>query len=156
MVVSVNEQTSSKIRIRVPFWAAGKMNIIVNGKKAASGKPGTYVTLSRVWNNNDEISFTLPMSFRMTKYTGEEQDLIFDRYALEFGPLLMAYVSLENQKDNILLHVSPARLIKSLKPVEGKPLHFSVNGKSDFEYMPYFEVQDETFSCYPFAGLKNN
>jgi len=94
------------------------------------------------------------MSFRMTRYTGEEQDPVFNRYALEYGPILLAYVSMNNQKENILLPVSPARLLKNLKPVAGKPLHFSINGRTDFEYMPYFEVQEETFSCYPFAGLK--
>ncbi len=125
LVVSVNEPVSSKIRIRIPSWAANNMNINVNGKRAVSGKPGTYVTLSRVWNNNDEISFSVPMTFRMTKYNGEEQDLVFDRYALEYGPLLLAYVSMKDQKKDILLPVSPARLIKSLRPVEGKPLHFS-------------------------------
>ncbi len=154
LIVSLNEPASSKIRIRVPSWAAKNINISVNGKNVISGKPGTYVTLSRLWNNNDEISFTVPMSFRMTKYIGEEQDLVFDRYALEYGPLLMAYVSLKDQKENILLPVSPARLINSLRPVAGKPLHFSIDGNGDFEYMPYLEVQEETFSCYPFAGLK--
>jgi uncharacterized protein len=154
LVVSVNAPVASKIRIRIPSWAANNMNINVNGKRAVSGKPGTYVTLARVWNSNDEISFSVPMSFRMTKYNGEEQDLVFDRYAIEYGPLLLAYVSMKEQKKDILLPVSPARLVKSLRPVEGKPLHFTVDGNTDFEYMPYFEVNDETFSCYPFAGLK--
>jgi DUF1680 family protein len=154
LIVSVNEPVSSKIRIRIPSWVAKNVNINVNGKRAVSGKPGTYVTLSRIWKNNDEISFSVPMSFRMTRYNGEEQDLVFDRYALEYGPLLLAYVSMRDQKDHILLPVSPARLIKSLRPVAGKPLHFSIDGNTDFEYMPYFEVNDETFSCYPFAGLK--
>jgi uncharacterized protein len=149
ILVNVSEPLDSRIRIRIPEWAAHDMAISVNGKKIASGKPGTYFTLSRIWKNEDVISFTLPMNFRITKYTGEEQDLIFDRYALEYGPMLMAYISLKDQKDNIILPVSPARLIKSLKPIAGKSLHFKIYENSDFEYMPYFEVQEETFTCYP-------
>ncbi len=154
LVVALAGPTASVIRIRVPSWAAGDMSVNVNGKRSVRGKPGTYVNISRLWKNNDEITFTVPMNFRMTKYTGEEQDLVFDRYALEYGPVLLAYVSLHDSKENILLPVSPARLIKSLRPVPGKPLHYTIDGNADFEYMPYFEVQDQTFSCYPFSGLK--
>jgi DUF1680 family protein len=153
--ISAENPLQSSIRIRIPSWCAGPVQVNVNGKKAANGKPGSYLTLSRTWKNGDEISFTVPMALKLTKYTGEEQDPVFDRYALEYGPLLMAYVSMEEQKDNIMLPVSPARLVKSLRPVTGKPLHFTVNEKTDFEYMPYFEVQEENFSCYPLAGLKN-
>lgn len=155
MVVSVSEPAESKIRIRIPSWAVHEMSISVNGKKAASGKPGTYVTLTRKWMNNDQITFTLPAGFRMTKYTGEEKEPGYDRYALEYGPILLAYVSLKSQNEKIFLPVSPEKLLKSLKPVTGKPLHFTAGGSNDFEYMPYFEIQEETFSCYPLSGLKN-
>jgi DUF1680 family protein len=147
--VNVDKPFNSKIRIRVPSWAAHEMSVIVNGKKIVSGKPGTYITLSRQWKNEDVISFTLPMEFRMTKYTGEERDPNHERYALEYGPILMAYVSMNGQKDNLKLPISAEKLIKNLKAVAGKPLHFTVNGNSGFEYMPYLEIQDESFTCFP-------
>jgi DUF1680 family protein len=155
LVVNVNEPATTRIRIRIPAWAANDMKINVNGKKVISGKPGTYVTLSRLWKNNDEISFTVPMNFRLTKYNGAEKEPGYDRYALEYGPLLMAYVNLKDQNENIVLPVDSEKLVKNLKPVAGKALHFSINGSNDFEYMPYFEVQEEKFSCYPLAKLKN-
>jgi uncharacterized protein len=154
LVVSASAPVKCVIRVRVPGWAARPMSVSVNGKSSGSGKPGSYIALSKTWKDKDEISFTLPVSLKMTKYTGEEEDPLFERYAIEYGPLLMAYVSLKGQSDNIMLPVSPARLIKSLKPVPGKPLHFTVNDNRDFEYVPYFEVQDESFSCYPLSGLK--
>jgi DUF1680 family protein len=125
------------------------VTINVNGKKAVSGKPGTYVTLQRVWNSNDEISFTLPVKFTLTRYSGEEKEAGYERYALEYGPVLMAYVNLKDQNGKIVLPVTAEKLVKSLKPVAGKPLHFTSSGQNGFEYMPYFEVQEETFSCYP-------
>ena len=149
LVVNVNEPANSRIRIRIPSWAAHDMTINVNGKKIISGKPGTYVTLSRLWKNNDTISFTLPMKFTVTRYTGEEKEPGYERYALEYGPILMAYVNIKDQNEKIFLPVAPEKLVKNLKPVAGKPLHFSAGEISDFEYMPYFEVQEETFTCYP-------
>ncbi len=149
LTVNVYEPAKSRIRIRIPSWAAHEMSVMVNGEKIVSGNPGTYVTLDRQWKNGDTISFTLPMNFRMTKYTGAERDPNHERYALEYGPLLMAYVNMKGQKENLMLPISPEKLIKSLEAVPGKPLHFTINGNSDFEYMPYLEVQDEPFTCFP-------
>jgi DUF1680 family protein len=151
VLISVNSDKPvvSKIRIRVPSWAINNMQVLVNGKKAVTGKPGTYITLSREWKTGDAISFSLPMGFRMTRYTGEERDPAHERYALEYGPILMAYVNINGQNENLTLQISAEKLIKSLKAVDGKPLHFISNGNRSFEYMPYFEVQDESFTCFP-------
>jgi DUF1680 family protein len=147
--VNVGNPLQSKIRIRIPSWATHDMSVLVNGKKMVTGKPGSYVTLNRQWNNGDAISFSLPMGFRMTLYTGEERDPLHERYALEYGPVLMAYVSFKDQKDELVLNVSPEKLIKSLREVPEKPLHFTVNSDKNFEYMPYLEVQEESFTCFP-------
>jgi len=149
ITVNADEPLNSKIRIRIPSWATQKMSIMINGNKTFNANPGTYATLDRLWKNGDVISFTLPMGFRMTIYEGAERDLKHERYALEYGPILMAYVSLTGQKENLMLSTTPEKLIKSLKPVAGQPLHFIINGNTDFEYMPYLEVQDEPFTCYP-------
>jgi uncharacterized protein len=151
VLISVNpdKPVNSRIRIRVPSWAVSDMQILINGKKVISGKPGTYVTLSREWKPGDSISFTLPMGFRMTRYTGEERDPAHERYAMEYGPILMAYVNINGQNENLSLQIDAEKLIKSLKPVVGKPLHFILNGNRSFEYIPYFEVQDESFTCFP-------
>jgi uncharacterized protein len=149
ITVNVVEPLKSKIRIRIPSWAMQKMSVMVNGSKVISGNPGSYATLDRQWKNGDVISFTLPMGFRMTRYAGAEYEAEHERYALEYGPVLMAYVSMKGQKESQALSAAPEKLIKSLKTISGKPLHFTVNGNTDFEYMPYMEVQDEPFTCYP-------
>ena len=153
IIVNVDGSFKSRIRIRIPSWAAHEMPVMVNGKKLVSGKPGTYVTLDRQWKTGDAITFTLPIDFRMTKYTGMEHNPGQECYALEYGPVLMAYVTMKGQKEKLILSTSPEKLIKSLKTVAGKPLHFTVNGNTDFEYMPYLEVQDEQFTCYPYANM---
>ena len=147
--VKVEKPVKSGIRIRVPSWATGNMSVRLNGKEVVTGNPGTYVTVRRQWNDGDIISFTLPVGFKMTKYEGVEKGYQDGRYALEYGPVLMAYVLLKGEKKDIRLPVAADRLIKSMDPVEGKPLHFKVKGDNDFEYMPYFEVQDESFTCFP-------
>jgi DUF1680 family protein len=149
ITVNAEKPAVSKIRIRVPSWASGNMDVLVNGRKSVTGKPGTYVSLSQTWKNGDKITFQLPAGFRLEKYEGEEKFADRDRYALEYGPVLMALVNIKGDKDNLALNIDPKKFIKSLKPVPGKPLHYIVEGKPDFEYYPYFEVQDQPFSCFP-------
>ena len=57
----------SRIRIRVPSWAAAAMPIAVNGKAEASGAPGTFIKLDRIWTDGDTVSFTLPNAVKAHK-----------------------------------------------------------------------------------------
>jgi len=132
-----------KIRVRIPSWVKGEVKIDVNDVTAVKGKPGSYVTVDRIWKDNDIISFNLPMGFSLHRYTGLDQDKVYDKYALKYGPLLMSMVD----KDTI--NIISADLVKSLVPVPGAPLHFDINGEQEYRYIPYYQVDDERFNCYP-------
>ena len=91
MTVNTTSKKAMNLRIRVPSWASGNMAISLNGKPAATGTPGTYVSINRKWSDNDKISFSLPMSLTTAKYTGLDQiNGNLDRYSLLYGPILMA------------------------------------------------------------------
>jgi hypothetical protein len=72
-----------------------------------------------------------------------------NHYAIEYGPILMAMVGVRAKKYDVGVKATPERIKKMLKPVQGKPLHFTIEGSREFEYWPYFEVQEESFSCFP-------
>ncbi|MDR2026127.1 MAG: glycoside hydrolase family 127 protein [Prevotellaceae bacterium] len=147
----------SKIRIRVPSWATSKMDILVNGKKTATGNAGSYITLNRIWKHNDVISFTLPTGFRLTKYAGVTEDFKGkETYALEYGPILMGLAGKDVQNGILNFPFTADELTAKLKPVAGKPLHFSIEGENpSLIYMPYYEINTEQFTCYPFFRVKN-
>jgi uncharacterized protein len=143
LTLSSSAPVRMKLRVRVPSWAGGNVAINVNGAVAATGSPGSYVSLDRTWANDDRIAFDLPMGFRLTKYTGLDQDAHHDRYALEYGPILMALVG--GTDLNI-----PARVLADrLAPVPGSPLRFTVAGQPNCIYLPYWQVQAESFTCFP-------
>jgi DUF1680 family protein len=151
--ITPGKASKAKIHIRIPGWAARPMDIFVNGKKQATGMPGTYIVLDRQWKNKDEIRFTLPMEFRLTKYTGIEAGFK-DAYALEYGPLLMAVVGESIKKGEINIPLSTTELTGKLKPVAGNPLHFTIDDGTGrkLKYIPYYEVKGELldiFTCYP-------
>ncbi len=153
ITVNTMQSSSFRLRLRIPVWTGQKMAVRINGRKIAAGNPGTYLTIDRTWKKGDVISFTLPMEFKITKYEGEEQIEGYERFALEYGPLLMAYVNLKDEDKNLVLDVPPEKLIKSLRAVPGKSLHFKVGGNGNYEYIPYFKVREEIFSCFPLSKL---
>ena len=118
------------------------------GRRLATGKPGTYIKLQRVWKAGDKIEFTLHASFRTTQYVGMESGFESGHYALEYGPVLMAAVC---TKDNTEPYVPclAKEITSKLRPVSGKPLHFTVAGCDDIEFMPYYEVEGQAFSNFP-------
>jgi len=147
--INASKDIQATIHLRIPSWASQVVLVMVDGKKIATGNPGTFLTLDRKWKNGDVISFSLPMEFKLSKYMGAERIASMDRYALEYGPLLMALVGKEGQKEILSMKSNPEKLIKELKPIDGKPVHFAIEGNPDLEYLPYLEVKDEAFTCYP-------
>ena len=141
--------TPAKIRLRVPEWAAAKMPISVNGIKVATGKPGSYAVLDRIWSDGDIINFSLPMAFKLTHYEGADRVAGQERYALEYGPILLALTGSVDEKLGATLAQDPRNLIKQLTPKPEQPLHFSITGDADHEYLPYWQVTNQVFTCYP-------
>jgi len=141
------------LRLRVPAWATAAMPVRVNGETVATGLPGTYVPIARHWRNGDEVAFNLPAAFRMTRYEGEDVAHWSQRWALEYGPVLMAFVGpLEDAGEgrrSVIVRCKREDLIGRLRPMEGRPLHFRIAGLPGYEAMPYWQVGCESFSAVP-------
>ncbi|MEI8289058.1 MAG: beta-L-arabinofuranosidase domain-containing protein [Verrucomicrobiota bacterium] len=152
--LNVSSPTKAKLRLRVPVWAAAKMPILVNGTKVATGKPGSYAVLDRTWSDGDTVTFSLPMTFKLTHYDGAERVAGQERYSLEYGPILLALIGSVDEKLGATLASSPENLVKQLTPKPGQPLHFTIAGDADHEYLPYWQVTDQVFTCYPVLSRK--
>jgi DUF1680 family protein len=146
------QSVKAKLRVRVPEWARTDMTVRVNGAGEGPGRPGSYVTVERVWKGGDVVSFTLPMGFRLTYYRGDERVAGQEQYALEYGPLLMALVG--DVEENGMAHIvyRPEELVRKLRPKQDAPLHFAIDGDAKHEYMPYWQVDERNFTCYPVMG----
>ncbi len=138
------------IHVRVPSWAAADVPLAVNGQQVAVGKPGTYQAIDRTWADGDTISFTLPMNFRVTPYVGKDQIAGHNRYAIEYGPLLMAIKGPLDKNDATTISHCPEDIKSWLKPKASQPLCFTIDGNTTHTYMPYLLIRDdETFCVYP-------
>ena len=156
--IAIKVRTSSpvdvKLRIRTPSWAVNEMAIFINGKKSAVGKPGTYVLLSRKWQNGDRIEFKLPMGLKATTYSGFDTTSNSNRFAFEYGPILLA---LTGNKPAPHVITGTSNLMDDIIPDATKPLRFSIRNNTDYQFLPYFSLEpDQNFTVFPIVptGLR--
>jgi len=152
LAITSSRPTNAKIRIRIPSWAASPVELRANGKLAATGAPGTYATLQRNWFIGDTIHFTLPMQFKLTRYEGLDQIEGHQRFALEYGPVLMAVIG----SANAMLTASGGQheaILSRLQQDPFRPLHFNIDGYPQLKYVPYWQVVSEPFTCFPVIDL---
>ena len=147
--LSADRPTHARIRIRVPYWAGSKMAVHVNGKTAGTGQPGSYVALDRAWSEGDTIQFTLPAALVAERYMGVDQIPDYERYAVSYGPILLAAVGAPEIRLRLENVKRAEDLLNYLQPKPGQPLHFTVAGNPGIEFMPYWQVDKEPFNCFP-------
>jgi uncharacterized protein len=147
--VRTDAPTEANLRVRIPSWAAKEMKISVNGKPIGAGRPGTYFSLNRRWMNGDTFEFVLPAVVRATTYKGADQIEGKTGYAFEYGPILLAAVGLGDAGTSVDAGMSAEQIASRVEPIEEKPLHFQIRGNPGLEFMPYWQISDEEFTCYP-------
>ena len=85
----------------------------------------------------------------MERYTGVDQIPDHERYAVSFGPILLAAVGAPEIRLRLENVRQPEDLLKHLKPKPGQPLHYLVENNPGVEFMPYWQVDKEPFNCFP-------
>jgi DUF1680 family protein len=151
---SAARPTQAKIRVRVPSWATQEMAVYVNGKPTATGKPASYMVLDGAWAEGDVATFTLPAALGVEQYTGVNQIPDHARFAVSFGPILLAAVGAPEIRLRLEDIKQPEDLLKHLKPKPGQPLHFLVENNPGVEFMPYWQVDKEPFNCFPVVDMR--
>lgn len=139
--------------MRVPSWVTGPVEYRVNGQIAATGQPGSYVAIKRTWADGDKLSFSLPAGFRLTKYVGEAAIEGHDRFAIEYGPILLAVAGELGNPIPVQIPQDPDQVSEWLMPVGHQPLHFRAEGLDSHEILPYLHLDDDQpFTSYPAIG----
>ena len=156
--VSADRPVTMKVRVRIPEWAKGGVVLRVNDRKVKTGMPGSYVEIDRTWKDNDEITWSLPMTWSYEKYIGATRIAGATRYAFFYGPMLMALqgpmmkdAEQAPNEPSVKFDVSPDEFLKRIKATD-KPCEFTVEGMPDYRFTPYFSLQGGNFTCFP--GLR--
>jgi Uncharacterized protein conserved in bacteria len=160
------------LNLRYPDWATSGAQIKINGKLLnVKEKPGSYITIERIWKDGDRLEVEYLMTLKKVP-TPDNPDII----SLEYGPIVLA-AKLGNAEmktpapySNPKLHNDyytyqynvPASLSNELrakgkpvetwlKPVDGQSLTFktesAVSGQS-LTFIPLFDLHRERYSVY--------
>lgn len=149
LTLSTDRLAPMKLRVRVPSWAVQPMTVEVNGQAQGSGRPGSYITIDRSWQEGDVVTFSLPIGFKLTEYTGVDQIPGHKRYSLTYGPLLFAAIGPKDAKLRLPSGSRPEDIGRHLKAQTGALLRFNVDENPHIIYMPYYQVAEEEFTCFP-------
>ena len=160
------------VLVRYPNWVKpGAFSVNVNGKpvEVVTG-PGSYVAIDRKWKKGDVIDVTFPMHSSV-KYLPNVPKYV----ALMHGPILLgmktgtedlAHLIADDSRFGqyasgaklpldgapILIDDHIDRIAEHLKPVAGKPLHYTLDVKMENpirnEIQPFFEIHDARYMMY--------
>ena len=168
-----------KLLVRYPGWVKpGEFKVSVNGQAVSiTSGPSSYVAIDRQWKKGDVVEIAFPM-YNHIKYLPNVPQYI----ALMHGPILLGmktgtedlahlvaddsrfgqYASgrkLPINEAPILINDDIEAIAKQVKPIAGRPLHFTLETKMEnvdklsaanakLELQPFFEIHDSRYMIY--------
>jgi DUF1680 family protein len=143
VTVQASPDKAWTLHLRVPAWTTPDCVVFINGKQvSASGSPGSYLALRRVWKSGDRIEFIVPM-----RLTAEPLHDDPTKQAFLYGPIVLAGQFPRGEIPFDFEHTQgpelselPSFNVPDLKargekpedwirPISGKPLHFRTAGQ---------------------------
>ena len=158
------------LKIRKPAWC-DKFEVKGIGFEAEQYEENGFVCISRKWKKGDRIAISMPMHASVERMPNVPQYV-----AIMYGPIVLGMktgtedmssliaddsrfgqyaggMKLPLDKAPILLPKEISDIAGDLRPVEGKPLHFTLatrmeNAIPNGELQPFFEIHDSRYMMY--------
>ena len=153
------------LRVRVPGWAKGGVEMTLNGKRfAQTAGPSSYFELKRTWRAGDRVELDMPMSLTVWPMPDEPALTAF-----MVGPLVLAArLDGEGLTDEMVYTTEnwykfPANQVVEtgplltdtddprsvLAPLENQPLTFRTMGQEqELTFVPYHKLFGERYAVY--------
>jgi hypothetical protein len=158
---------SLTLRIRYPAWSQPGMTVTVNGTpQGVGGTPGSFVSITRTWQNGDLVQVQIPMGLR-TEPLPDNTDP--NTVALLYGPVLLAgelgtygmpasdFAAGPGDLFGVAGRLVPVLvcdtngLLSNTVPVPGPPLTFqSANVMQPYPatFIPFYTLHHQRYSVY--------
>lgn len=145
------------LHIRMPDWMEKTLSaevrctddagIVSCSKAEGIVDDGGWFTIRRVWRNGDELQLNLPQQLRVSCLDPVKGGPI----AFAHGPVVLAadYSGPQTPCD----HMNVKGLLSQLYEEGNHPLHYSVQGRSDISFKPFYEFREhERYFLYHDTG----
>ena len=158
------------LKIRKPAWC-DKFEVKCVGFEAEQYEENGFVCISRKWKRGDRIAISMPMHASVERMPNVPQYV-----TIMYGPIVLGMktgtedmssliaddsrfgqyaggMKLPLDKAPILLPKEVSDIAGDLRPVTGKPLHFTLatrmeNAIPNGELQPFFEIHDSRYMMY--------
>lgn len=137
--ITPSRPTVFTVSVRVPSWAAGRIQLRVNGRSATSSSPGTYAVLRREWRAGDVVEFIIHQDFRSEPIDEQHPEVV----ALMRGAV--QYVALNPNSEQEARHLP--KLPFTLRPSGTQVFTENVEGR-EAVLVPLFTLQNQTYTSY--------
>lgn len=119
-------------KVRVPHWATKGFFVKINGKaEKVNAVPGSYITISRKWNNGDKVELRMPFHFYLEPVM-DQQNIA----SLFYGPILLAAQESEPRREWRKVTFNVKDISKSITG-DPKQLLFNID---DVTYKPFYDT----------------
>lgn len=137
LTLSLSSPAAFSIHLRMPQWLAGTMEIKCNGvvMPALVDKNG-WLTVSSEWHDGDSLTITLPQDVWMHSFDPVKKG----PNAFLHGPVVLAAEYTGVQTPNDWMDVQS--LTGKMRPVPGRPLHYTVDGIDTITFRPFYEYRE--------------
>ncbi len=178
--VETSASKKLKLKFRHPSWVKKEgLQVFVNGEEVQlNSNPGSYLSIERNWNNNDEIEVKLPMHIQLINLPNNEEYA-----ALKYGPVVLAAAMGKENQENLFAddsrggHIatgpklplseapyfvgSEDEIVNNLEKIEGESLAFSASNilfpeeYKNLKFVPFYQVVASRYAVYlPYVKTK--
>ena len=155
--LNLKSRKNFTLALRRPTWAGEGFQIRINGKETSGiSGPGSYVELTRDWNDGDTIEIRLPKTLHAEALADNPR-----RVALMWGPLVLAgdlgpeerrgRGSRAARTDVPVFVAAEQPVADWLKPVPNEPGAFrtaDVGQEHDVDFVPFYRLHRRTYAVY--------
>lgn len=132
--------------IRYPQWATTGYTIKVNDKiQEIEKKPGSYISLNRLWKDGDKIEIEMPKSLHKEVLPGDEH-----KFAFLNGPIVLAGEMDLDERKIVFLEKKDSELRDWIQPSNRTKTSFitKTGFPKNVELVPLYKKSDGHYSVY--------
>jgi DUF1680 family protein len=137
--VHVEKMTRFALNLRVPEWVSQPLTVEINHRpEKIKAVPGTFLKISRRWQDGDTLTLTLPKSLRFDPVDAQDPQQV----ALMYGPVLLVAMA----DGEVKLRGDQAHPEKWIQLQDAGTLTFrAANGQL---FRPFYQLNHERYTTY--------
>jgi len=132
------KQVGLTLNLLIPSWSKKSEVYINDQKQTMEIVPGSYLSLRRMWRDNDKIRLVFHYNFYLKTMPDDE-----NVFAIFYGPLMLA----AETDSEFILKGSRNEILENLT-VKGGNVFQLRNGEKTFVLRPLYEIDQQSYGVY--------